>query len=366
MNTEAEKIMKTMVNWVAPILREPTRDKIYWILDCMMRERGVAEADKFLTVEAARFILPTNYELRYGKLLGTGKSTKDEMKPVYSDLESYYTFPRLAKRVSLDIGAPPKPPNQMKVLAFTAGPRQGGNSDTLVAEALRGASDAGASVESIRLIELPIGRCFSTLLDENYTELKKMYPDRDFIYCKDARNRTGHHDKGYCALGDAMPETYKKIEAADAVVISFPVYTDWETSLVASFVERWIRYEYCMATPPKPGRRGMVVATWGSLNTRVYEHVTDHVIQNLFLRQISTVELVIGCGFVGMYSGLDENYKGIATHFPKIMEMTYLAGRSLVTGERNQKETVVEVRDPGYLKPVKIVPGKPPMVPDAA
>jgi len=362
MTPEAEKMMKTMINWVAPILRESTAKKIYWVLESMMRDRGVAEADKFLAVEAARFVLPTNYELRYGKLLGTGKSTKDEMKPVYSDLKEYYTFPRLAKRTSLDIGKPPKPANQMKVLAFTAGPREGGNSDTLAAEALRGAKDAGASIEVIRLIELPIGKCFSTLLDENYTELKKIYPDREFQYCKDARERTGHNHKGYCGLGDAMPETYKKIDEADAIVVSFPVYTDWETSLVAGFVERWIRYEYCMATPPKPGRRGLVVATWGSLNTRVYEHVTDHVIQNLFLRQINVVETVIGCGFVGMYSGLDENYKGIVSHFPKIMEMTYLAGRSLVTGERNQPEPVVEVRDPGYLKKVKIIPGKPPMV----
>lgn len=360
LNPEAEKVMKTIMGWVAPILREPTANRIGWVLGCMMRERGVAEADKYLVAEAARFILPTSYELRFGKLVGTGKSTKEMMKPVYSDLESYYTFPRLVKRVSLDAGLPAKPANQMKVLAFTAGPRQGGNSDTLMAEALRGARDAGASVESIRLIELPIGKCFSTLLDENYTELKKMFPDREFRYCKDARERTGHNQKGYCALGDKMPETYKKIEAADAMMVSFPVYTDWETSLVAGFVERWIRYEYCMATPPKPGRRGLVVATWGSLNTRVYEHVTDHVIQNLFLRQINVVETVIGCGFVGMFSGLDENYKGIVSHFPNIMRMTYLAGRSLVTGERNQKETVVEVRDPGQLEPVRITPGQPP------
>lgn len=361
MTEEAEKAMKYMIGWIAPILREATVNKINWVLECMMHERGVREADKALAIEAARFIMPTNYELRFGKLLGTMKSTKEEMKPVYTDMEGYYTFPRLVKRVSIDAGPLPKTANQMKVLAFTAGPRKGGNSDTLMAEALRGAKDAGATVEAIRLIELPIGKCFSTLLDENYTELKKMYPDREFQYCKDARERTGHHNKGYCAVGDAMPETYKKIEEADAIMISFPVYTDWETSLVAGFIERWIRYEYCMATPPKPGRRGLVVATWGSLNTRVYEHVTDHVIQNLFMRQINVVESIIGCGFVGMYSGLDENYKGIVKHFPKIMEMTYLAGRSLVTGERNQQDTVIEVRDPGHLQPVKIIPGKPPI-----
>ncbi|MFA5317790.1 MAG: NAD(P)H-dependent oxidoreductase, partial [Dehalococcoidales bacterium] len=189
LNPEAEKSLNTIMGWIAPILRETTGNKLEWVLNCMMRERGIEEADKNLVVEAARFVLLSNYELRFGKMLGTAKSTKEEMKPVYSDMESYYTFPRLVKRVSLDAGAPPKPANQMKVLAFTAGPREGGNSDTLVAEALRGAKDAGASIESIRLIELPIGRCFSTLLDENYMELKKLFPDREFRYCKDARDR---------------------------------------------------------------------------------------------------------------------------------------------------------------------------------
>lgn len=358
LNPEAEKSLKSILGWIAPILRVPTGDKIGWVLDCMMRERGVKEADKNLVIEAARFILPSNYEIRFKKMLGKASSTREEMKEAYASLEGYYTFPRLVKRVSLDAGAPPKPANQMKVLAFTAGPREGGNSDTLVAEALRGVRDAGASTEVIRLIELPIGKCFSTLIDKDYMDAVKMFPGRQFIYCKDARDRKGHDQKGYCGVKDKMAETYQKIEAADAIVISYPVYTDWETSLVASFIERWTRYEYCMATPPKAGRRGMVITTWGSLDTSVYEHVLDHVVQKLFLRQINVVETVTGCGFVGIFSGLDEQYKGIASHFPQIMRATYLAGRSLVTGERNQNGTAVEIRDPGLMEPVKIIPGQ--------
>jgi multimeric flavodoxin WrbA len=361
MTLDAEQAMKTMINWLAPILREPTANRINWVLESMMLERGVTEADKFLVVEAARYVLPANYEIRLGKILGTGKSTREQMKPVYSDLEAYYTFPRLVKRVSIDAGKPPKPANQMKVLAFTAGTRKDGNSDILTAEALRGAKDAGASIEVIRLSELPIGKCFSTLLNENYTELREMYPDREFKYCEYAMERTGGDHKGYCAVGDKMPEIFQKIEQADAILFSFPIYTDWETSLIANFYERWIRYEFCMGAPPKPGRRGMVIATWGSLNTRVYKDIIDHVIENLFLRKINVVEIVTNCGFVGIYSGLDENYKGIANHFPKIMEMNYMAGRSLVTGERNQTETVVETRAPGQMEPVKIIPGKPPV-----
>jgi multimeric flavodoxin WrbA len=352
LSSEAEELLKIVMSWIPPILREETSKKLEWVLSSMMRERGVSEADKALAVEAARFVFPTSYEARFKKASGEISKLRDLVAPAFLSLEGYYTFPRLVKRVSLDAGKPPKPANQMKVLAFTAGPRKGGNSDTLVAEALRGAKDAGASVESIRLVDLPIGRCFSTLLSENYSELKKKYPDREFQYCKDARIGTDNQ-KGYCALGDKMPEAYQKIKEADAILVSFPVYTDWETSMLAGFIEHWTRYEHCLGLRLNPGRRGMIIATWGTLSTRIYEHVTDHVIQNLYLRQINVVETIIGCGFVGMYSGLDESYKGIANHFPRIMEMTYLAGRSLITGERNQKETVVETRAPGQMEPIR-------------
>ncbi|RJQ40112.1 MAG: flavodoxin family protein [Dehalococcoidia bacterium] len=340
------------MNWVPTIRREATRRKIEWVLGSMMRERGKSEADKALLIEACRFVFPTSYEARFKKVSGEINLLRDLVAPAFQSMEGYYTYPRLIKRVSLDVGKPPKPANQMKVMAFTAGPRQGGNSDTLVAEALRGARDAGAATESIRLVDLEIGRCFSTLLIANYQELKKLHPGREFLYCKDFREKAGASQNG-CAMDDKMSEAYAKIEAADALLVSFPVYTDWETSMLAGFIERWTRYEHCLGTHLSPGRRGMVISTWGTLTSRIYEHVTDHVIQNLYLRQINVVEKIIGCGFVGLYSGLDENYHGIANHFPKIMEMTYLAGRALVTGERNQKETVVETRAPGQMEPVK-------------
>lgn len=352
LSAEAEAIYKTIMGWVPTIQREATRRKIEWVLGSMMRERGVSEADKTLLVEAARFVFPTSYEARFKKVAGEIKLLRDLVAPAFLSMEGYYTYPRLIKRVSLDIGKPSKPASQTKVMALTAGPRKGGNSDTLVAEALRGARDVGASTESIRLVDLEIGRCFSTLLIANYIELKKMHPGREFLYCKDFREKTGTNQNG-CAMDDKMSEAYAKIEAADALLVSFPVYTDWETSMLAGFIERWTRYEHCLGTHLSPGRRGMVIATWGTLSSRIYEHVTDHVIQNLYLRRINVVEKIIGCGFVGLYSGLDENYRGIANHFPKIMEMTYLAGRSLVTGERNQKEMVVETRAPGQMEPVR-------------
>ncbi|MFH0942192.1 MAG: hypothetical protein V1823_04135, partial [Chloroflexota bacterium] len=65
LSPEAEKSLKSIMSWIAPILRETTGDKIVWVLGCMMRERGVKEADKNLVIDAARFILPSNYEIRF-------------------------------------------------------------------------------------------------------------------------------------------------------------------------------------------------------------------------------------------------------------------------------------------------------------
>ena len=48
---------------------------------------------------------------------------------------------------------------QKRVLIISASPRKGGNSDTLCNEVLRGAKEAGHSVEKIFLREKEIGYC---------------------------------------------------------------------------------------------------------------------------------------------------------------------------------------------------------------
>ena len=85
----------------------------------------------------------------------------------------------------------------MKVLGIGSSPRIGGNSDLLLEEALRGSKAVGASTEKIILNLL------------------------NFRPCQEC----GGCDKtGVCVIKDDMRLLYKKVPAADAVVLASPIF----------------------------------------------------------------------------------------------------------------------------------------------
>lgn len=85
-----------------------------------------------------------------------------------------------------------------KVLILSGSPRKGGNSDLLCDEFLRGAREAGHSVEKIRAAE------------------KKVAPCSACYYCR----KSG----GVCARKDDMAEILQKMIDADVLVLASPVY----------------------------------------------------------------------------------------------------------------------------------------------
>lgn len=85
-----------------------------------------------------------------------------------------------------------------KVLILAGSPRKGGNSDILCDEFLRGAQDAGHTVEKIRVVE------------------KKVAPCSGCYYC----NTHG----GACVHKDDMADILQKMIDADVIVLASPVY----------------------------------------------------------------------------------------------------------------------------------------------
>ncbi len=85
-----------------------------------------------------------------------------------------------------------------KVLILSGSPRKGGNSDILCDEFMRGAEEAGNSVEKVFIRDKKIGFCSSC------------------YYCKD--------HGGECAIKDDMAEILDKMQAADVIVMASPVY----------------------------------------------------------------------------------------------------------------------------------------------
>lgn len=85
-----------------------------------------------------------------------------------------------------------------KVLILSGSPRKGGNSDLLCDEFLRGAREAGHSVEKIRVAERKVAPCSAC------------------YYCR----KSG----GVCARKDDMAEILQKMIDADVLVLASPVY----------------------------------------------------------------------------------------------------------------------------------------------
>jgi len=103
-------------------------------------------------------------------------------------------------------------------LVFSGSPRKGGNSDILADTFVSGAEGAGARVEKIRLFEIKFSPC---------------------IECG------GCDDTGECILTDDVTPIYSKIERADVVVLSSPVFFYNITAYSQALVERsqafWVR-----------------------------------------------------------------------------------------------------------------------------
>ena len=85
----------------------------------------------------------------------------------------------------------------MKVLGIYGSPRTGGNTDVLLAEALKGAADAGAEVHSLRCCDMDIGGC---------------------IEC-------GNCDAtGECVVEDDMQQVYPLLDEADVIILASPMF----------------------------------------------------------------------------------------------------------------------------------------------
>jgi multimeric flavodoxin WrbA len=85
----------------------------------------------------------------------------------------------------------------MKVVGIISSPHAGGNTATLVREALRGAEEAGASTQEIFL------------------------PDYRIEYCRDCRACIS---TGRCAVQDDFPQVREMMREADGIILSSPTY----------------------------------------------------------------------------------------------------------------------------------------------
>ena len=311
---EGQETLDAILNVRPPLIKERKRQKVFRALSLLMNEQGAKEAGRELVIEAARLVLPPSDN---GQILMA--ENPDRLKKL-SDIqelgaEAYYRATVGAKRWDIPEGKTIKRTPNMKVLAFCASPRVGGNTDILIDEALRGAQDAGARVEKVNLQKIKLGFCTNCCI------------------CREE----GH--EGFCVLKDDMSEMFPKILEANALIIGFSVYIGRECAQLAAFFDRW----FCVnRTKLGTDKISMVIYTQGASLLDVYDHVAEKVIGILRHNGITTVEAITAGGFSGQRDprrycrgsehGLDEEGKGVIRRSPKELEKAYQAGKALVTG----------------------------------
>ena len=139
-------------------------------------------------------------------------------------------------------------PNTVGILGIVGSPREGGNTDTLVTEVLRGAEEAGA-----RSHKLFVGRC-------------KIAPCTACGGCV----KTGR-----CVSRDGMDELLPLMEANPVWVLGTPAYWWGATAQMKVFVDRW----FAPWANPKTrevfnNRVAVVVTPLGDTNAAVARHTT--------------------------------------------------------------------------------------------
>ncbi|MFA5629508.1 MAG: flavodoxin family protein [Dehalococcoidales bacterium] len=187
----------------------------------------------------------------------------------------------------------------MRVLGLAGSPRRDGNTDKLLSEILRGASNSGAETKTVVLSELNIAPCESC----------------DFCFAA-----------GVCKINDDMQDIYKELMLADRIVLASPLHFMGLTSQTKVMVDRcqslWAK-KYKLRIPPLGDdriRKGFFVSVGGQRLPNLF-HPAIATVKSLFvsLDVEYTGELV--------FAGIDK--AGNISLEPGALSKAYLAGQKL-------------------------------------
>jgi len=306
---EGQQIVNQLLQFTPAIMKNQREEKLLDILSLLMNAQGVQEAGRDLAIKAAKYVVDKGYDPLF-QMWEDKDTYKKVVLDTYDSKEADHARRVLVRRWERpDIAKPEKAPGDMKVIGFCASPRKNGNTDLLVDEALKGVTSTGAQGEKVMLQQIKMGFCLG---------------------CRKCKDQ-GY--EGMCIVKDDMTEIYQKIIDADAVIIGFPIYTGRECAQLSTFFDRWDCFERFKFQPSlTPGRRAMVIGTWGYPYDDTYDFVMQNIMVILKLHGIETAEAVSACGFEGMFHGLDTDRKGVVAQHPDQLKKAFEAGVGLVTG----------------------------------
>ena len=191
----------------------------------------------------------------------------------------------------------------MKVLGIAGSPRRGGNTDTILEQALEGARSAGAETEIIVISDLDIAPC---------------------LHCD------GCLAEGTCVIQDDMQSVYPKLREADLIIVASPMFFMGLTAQTKALIDRcqalWaLKYVIKKQLPLNSGgeRKGFFLSVGGT----GFEDNFDSAKPIL-----KSWMAVIDVKFAGelTYAKVDE--KGAVKDHPTALQDAFEAGKKLVEG----------------------------------
>jgi len=125
----------------------------------------------------------------------------------------------------------------MKIIAINGSPRKNKNTATLLDNALKGAASIGVETEMVNLYDLNFKGCVSCFACK----------------LKDGKSC------GKCAYNDELSPVLEKAMAADVILLGSPIYYDFVTGEMRSFMERLMFPVDTYAIDTNTGKRKKVL-----------------------------------------------------------------------------------------------------------
>jgi len=189
------------------------------------------------------------------------------------------------------------------ILGIAGSPRKGGNTDTLLREALRGAADAGAATEFLAARSLRMRPCIEC--------------DR----CQTA---------GRCVVQDDALAVHEKLLATDHLIFATPIFFAAVSAQAKTLIDRcqcfW-SLKYVLKRPlfdqPRPGRKGLWLACCGFDKRWMFDGPR---------RTMKALFNVLEFEWAGELCYKHIDAQGDIEKHPTALADAYAAGRALATG----------------------------------
>ena len=184
------------------------------------------------------------------------------------------------------------------ILAFYGSPRRKGNSATLLDQAVKGATEAGAAVEKIFLRDLSMSPCL------------------EIYACR---------ENGRCAIRDDFDALHEKLLSCDALMLASPIFFYTVSAHTKIFMDRcqgfWSK-KYLVDKAPfglrTPTRKALFVSVGATRGAKLFDGVL--LTMKFFL---DTLDMELWRSL--LYKGLDGPTDVLA--HPDYLEEAFMAGK---------------------------------------